>query len=434
MKQKILTAIVLLCLHCSFAQVTFNPAIPVMVTDNSQSLQGLKQEYFNLTPAYLWERPGINTGNISMYIGSIALNPNNLSEVFFSDNSATNKLYYYNKATNAEVFTGSTFTGATQGVNTGGSLPVIGTENLFGINMMVINNTNNTGYAISRNKNLYTFGTSSPYTISNLGLITDQPGNAVLYANAVGGGLMVNIDNRLTALVNIPQAGGTFKYYFFDIDPTTLKAKLIYQTDFVYGGFQDNTSFIMGAGITNVNSSSIYCSLYTGVETIVYSYNSPTNLFGDNANGIYVSTNNNAFGDISGIGKTSIKAVVPVLDFIWQGTINTNWNTAGNWNKNAVPTSADPVIIPSGTPFSPTLGAVQTVKSLTINTAAVLTTSVTLSVTNGCVNNGSVIGTGNIALSGNTSQTLSGTGVFKKLNINTGANVAVVTGSNLKFQ
>ena len=424
------------CLQLCQAQTNFNATIPLLVSDDVQSLQGLNQQYLNTsTGAYQWQRTNSNTNDLAMYIGSIALNPNNLKQVFFSDNSATNKLIVFNRETSTETYTNNNFIGATQGVNTGGALPVIGTENAFGINMMVINGTNNTGYAIGRNKTLYTFGITFPYIITNVGTITDAPGNSVLYANAIGGGLMVNTDNRLTALVNVPQAGGSFKYYFFDIDPATLVAKLIFETNFTFGGFQDNTSFIMGAGITNENSTSIYCSLYTGVESIVYKYSPIVNLFGDDpVNGVYVVTNNNAFGEVSGVGKTSIKADLPILDFVWLGTTSSAWATASNWNKNAIPTSTDPVIISSGTTFAPAISNTQTIKSLTINTTAILTTTATLSVTGACANNGTVAGTGMVALSGSTTQTLSGNGYFKKLTVNTGANVVVATGSNLKFQ
>lgn len=34
-----------------------------------------------------------------------------------------------------------------------------------------------------------------------------------------------------------------------------------------------------------------------------------------------------------------------VLDYTWTGAISTDWNTAGNWDKNAVPTAEDNVII-----------------------------------------------------------------------------------------
>jgi hypothetical protein len=447
--KNLLVIVALLCIYnSSKAQINFDPSLPIMVSDNA-ALEGIGQ--YTPLPAgpFIWQRPSYNSTNLSMFMGGLAVNPNNLSQVFFTDNSATNKLYIFNRAastaSSVETFTGNSFTGATQGTNASAILPLIESENVFGINMMVINGSNNTGYAISKNKTLYTFGISSPYTITNMGVITDAPGNTFLYSNSEGGGIMINTDNRLTALVNFkyydPTLGlDTFKYCFFDIDPITLKAKYLNQTKIGFYGFQDNTSFVTGIGITNAGSTSMYCSVYDRYNTgsgVIYKYMPATNQFGDgtiSASSVYLYTGNNSFGDLTGVGKTSIKAVVPMLDFIWQGTTSTNWNTASNWNKNAVPTSTDPVILVAGTPFAPALNTPQTVKSLTINTGVTFTNTVTLSITGACTNNGTLAGTGLIALSGTATQTLSGTGSFKKFTVNAGANVAVAAGSNLKFQ
>jgi hypothetical protein len=415
-------------MYAGFAQTTFDPAKPVYVADNNEGLQGLKQNLLYPTPQFIWIRPNVNQANPDMLIGAMSLNPNNLSQVFFTDNSPTNKLFIYNKATGTETNTGNTFAGATQGPNASAVLPYIVDENVFGVNMMAINGTNNTGYAISRNKNLYTFGTSSPYTIINQGAITDDPANTVLFSNSKGGGLMINTDNRLTALVNVYQPDFTYRYYFFDIDPVTRIARLISETFFNFSGFQDNTAFVTGVGITNESSTSMYASLYTNGDGIIYSYT------GGAFNTPYSATNAQSCGEVTGIGKTSIKATLVVTDFIWQGTTSNSWSTASNWNKNAVPTNVDNVIIPPGTPFAPAITGAQAVKNITINTGAIVTLSNTLSIAGNCANNGTINGTGLTILNGTAMQTLSGTGIFKKLTVNMGANITVTIGSNLKFQ
>jgi hypothetical protein len=59
----------------------------------------------------------------------------------------------------------------------------------------------------------------------------------------------------------------------------------------------------------------------------------------------------------------------------WVGITSTAWATASNWDPTFVPDSTDDVIIPdaSTTPFSPTLPAVARVKTLAIDSNAVLT-------------------------------------------------------------
>lgn len=82
----------------------------------------------------------------------------------------------------------------------------------------------------------------------------------------------------------------------------------------------------------------------------------------------------------------------------WNGTTSNDWNTASNWCGAVPPTSTTDVIIPSGTPFSPTIGAFAgNVRNLTINTGATLTLSTATSVLN--IN-------GNFANSGTLSTTI----------------------------
>jgi hypothetical protein len=44
----------------------------------------------------------------------------------------------------------------------------------------------------------------------------------------------------------------------------------------------------------------------------------------------------------------------------WSGAVNTDWNTAGNWECGTIPTTSVPVIIPGSPLNNPTLGAGQT--------------------------------------------------------------------------
>jgi hypothetical protein len=65
--------------------------------------------------------------------------------------------------------------------------------------------------------------------------------------------------------------------------------------------------------------------------------------------------------------------VDPNFPMRWIGTISDDWNTAGNWSTGRVPTAEDNVLIPQGTPFSPTIqSGIVSVNTLTVSTGAVL--------------------------------------------------------------
>jgi hypothetical protein len=57
---------------------------------------------------------------------------------------------------------------------------------------------------------------------------------------------------------------------------------------------------------------------------------------------------------------------------VWLGTLSGDWTNPGNWSGNAVPTAADDVVIPSGTPNPPSVnnGVTATCKTLRLNTGA----------------------------------------------------------------
>jgi Secretion system C-terminal sorting domain len=276
-------------------QAQYDASLPIFTSDNIQSLQGIKQKVG--TTVFEWVRPAASNTTLSKYIGAMAVNPSNLSQVFFVDNSSVPKLYTFNKNTSTETNTSQTFMGASQGSNGSATLPIIESESALGINMMTIRSNDNKGFAISKDNKLFTFSTVSPYLINSVApVIADEPGNAVSFASAKGGGLMTNTNNNLTALVNVLQVDLTYKYYFFQIDPATAKAKFIKETFMNFNGFDDPTMFLSGVGVTN--DGSIFNSLYNGNESSLYKYNSTTNSFNVN-----LATGNQAIGDVSGAGK-----------------------------------------------------------------------------------------------------------------------------------
>ncbi|MCD9577549.1 hypothetical protein LUU93_21465, partial [Flavobacterium sp. SCIV07] len=99
------------------------------------------------------------------------------------------------------------------------------------------------------------------------------------------------------------------------------------------------------------------CTVPTGVITITnpapaagitYSidgttYTNTTGVFSGLAAGSYNVTAKNSSGCESSI------TVVPVNAYVsktWNGSVSTNWNTAGNWTPSGVPTADDCVVIP----------------------------------------------------------------------------------------
>ncbi|MDI9366292.1 MAG: T9SS type A sorting domain-containing protein [Flavobacterium sp.] len=108
--------------------------------------------------------------------------------------------------------------------------------------------------------------------------------------------------------------------------------------------------------------------------------------------------------------KTSLRFVLPLICMalvcstnaqsntnIWQGTVNTDWATVGNWSKNATPTVTDSVLIPLATnyPVINTSGTFS-VKTIYIDSGAMLTVMGFIGTANGIINKGDISGSGNI--------------------------------------
>lgn len=59
-------------------------------------------------------------------------------------------------------------------------------------------------------------------------------------------------------------------------------------------------------------------------------------------------------------------------NFTWTGAVSADWTNPANWSDGVVPTGADSVFVPSGTPFAPLIGADTAVRALTLAAGATL--------------------------------------------------------------
>ena len=124
----------------------------------------------------------------------------------------------------------------------------------------------------------------------------------------------------------------------------------------------------------------------TGLIDTTYYYR----IFAKDTNGNYAAT---------GVEVSA----TPTVTITWDGSSTTDWDTAGNWDQNDVPTSAVTVIIPSAPSNQPILGSVTTVNNLTIDSGASLTLAGNnLTVSTTFTNNGTLILQGGETVSGPT--------------------------------
>jgi hypothetical protein len=309
--------------QCSVGQ-TFIPTLPIYASDLNHSLQGIKQRY-GMTNE-VWQRPNFDNMNLNKFIGGIAINPNNLDSIFFAVNSLTsNKLYCYNKATGLETDLGVSFTSSAPGTNTT-SLPLISGENVFGITMMTIDKVLKIGYALSKNNTLYSFLTVSPYTISNLGTVSNVPANSIPFTAVEGGGLAMAFTKNLVALVNIKvPVVDTFRYVFYEINPQDLKARLAKETHFTYYGFFAG-SHNFCSGLSATTDGQIYASIYDGDESAINWYNKNTNKF----DSVWLVTNDQNVGDMTGAGIVTMASNILSLTI---NEISATYNVNTNKTK-----------------------------------------------------------------------------------------------------
>ncbi|MBD3638234.1 MAG: hypothetical protein HUJ25_12850 [Crocinitomicaceae bacterium] len=114
----------------------------------------------------------------------------------------------------------------------------------------------------------------------------------------------------------------------------------------------------------------------------------------------------------------------------WQGTVNNNWSTAGNWSLNQIPGSGDPIAIDSST-YQLVLDDDVSIDDFTINSGATVDFGIySVVITGDFTNNGLIEpGTSKVSFKGTQQQTISGTQNFYNLDIDNAAGVQISNGT-----
>ncbi|MGV3460632.1 MAG: hypothetical protein ACO1N9_09295 [Flavobacterium sp.] len=90
---------------------------------------------------------------------------------------------------------------------------------------------------------------------------------------------------------------------------------------------------------------------------------------------------NIAFFDTAFGSKLLTLADSQVVTSVWNGSVSDSWVTNANWTPNAVPNANTKVVIPAGVPNNPTLAPNVEIRTLTIETGAVVNSTDTATLT-----------------------------------------------------
>lgn len=108
-----------------------------------------------------------------------------------------------------------------------------------------------------------------------------------------------------------------------------------------------------------------------------------------------------AFTSVNGAPRLGIARLEPGEPILWNGSSNTDWNTAANWTPAQVPTIQDAVLIPTAAPNNPVIGGTFSVNTLTVEAGKTATINGSLT-TASLFNNGTINGAGTLILGGLT--------------------------------
>jgi len=246
--------------------------------------------------------------------------------------------------------------------------------------------------------------------------------NALLSTQTNPNGGILDPVNKVTFMTN-----GNGNYYPLTSPTIGLDLDIAYDRS-----SSSNLAYLVEARYSDVNNTDINNkAVYPGGTTNRFS----SNLWAFNlATGQAVGRN--IFGQVP-IFLSNI-ATMSSLQLVWTGAVSSDWQTAGNWYPNKVPTATDDVFIAgTGTVVGPGLTvanqpiittAAPVAHTVTLDNDAVLTTATggLLSVAGDFINNGATVagsGTGTIALAGTGAQDIGGStaSTFQNLSVNSSA-------------
>ena len=124
------------------------------------------------------------------------------------------------------------------------------------------------------------------------------------------------------------------------------------------------------AGFTNQGTTPI--SFSSGAGTIT-GITIPANLAPNQYTGSLIVTNANSCNSVPNVITINVGKK-------WNGATSNDWGTPSNWTPSGVPTAADCVVIPTGTPNSPVIAANAFAANLTINSSASLSVNTGIAV------------------------------------------------------
>jgi trimeric autotransporter adhesin len=220
---------------------------------------------------------------------------------------------------------------------------------------------------------------------------------AAAYTNSFAGSTattLYTIDEQLATLnTQVPPNSGT-QNTVGSLGLTLTPADRSVDLDILYSASgPSNTAFLTA----NVNGANPEAATFDNLYTVNLG-NGSTTLVGRIGGGIAIR---------------DIALRLPTL-VSWTGAVSTNYNTAGNWSNNQVPTTATAILIPSEPVNQPTLTGAGAAGAVVINAGATLTlaANATFDINGSTVVNGTLSGnrTSSTTLVLPTQQTLGGNG------------------------
>ena len=160
----------------------------------------------------------------------------------------------------------------------------------------------------------------------------------------------------------------------------------------------------------------------------------PTYTPGTNESGTVTLTLTASNGTCADATATKTLNLISAGTSTWNGSVNNNWNTGGNWQCGVVPNSTNDVVIPSGLTNYPNLTAIGMAHNIDLQNGASITVATNeLQIAGTITNNGGFIDAvaGTVTFNGISDQAIAAgvftSGTIKNLNVSNPAGVTLNT-------